>query len=380
MKTKIVLLFILISFKAISQEKENPAFELNIGYTVEYNMQHKLEFRGVIEALKGFLKTKNSVYKDNPYWIENDIKFYKFPFLDLIDIETFGNRVYKPTLISITQVESHEYIAKVGWFSIDEQMNVDVKVIFNFHVIKTKGKYLIRNILNRNIDNWIEKKYDKITYFYSKGRQIDYKKVEEFNSINRELADFFENEPIEFKYFICESNNELLKIRGFDFEESMFFTNQNGSETFPHDMLIFSGNNSEINKHELVHLYTYLKFKKRNSIIDEGIATFLGGSKGLSYKEHLAKMREHIIINKIDVFQKLFYNSYVLDFDTSLKYTLGAFLCDIALKKYKKEGLNQLLNSGKTNEELISTIETLFDIKKEHFNAFIKSELDSYIF
>lgn len=380
MNIKVILLLILISFSSFSQENENLGTELNVGYTIEYNIQNKADVKEIIRVLKGFIQTKNSTYKDNPYWIKNDNEFYKFPFLDVLDIEEYGNLIYKPTLISITQFETAGYIAKVGWFAVDGYKNVEVRIIFNFHITKIDDKFLIKNILNYNIRNWKKKEVGLITYFYSNDTELDLKKAEEFNNINLELAKFFDSDPITFKYFKCKTNYELLKIRGFDFEETMFFSNQNGSETFPQDQLIFSGNNNEINKHELVHLYTYLIFKNRNSIIDEGIATFLGGSKGYSYKEHLLKVRNHLIDHEIDFFKELFENNYVLDYDTSLKYTLGAFLCDLAIKKYKKTGAQQLLNSGKTNNELIATIERIFNIKKENFNQFIKLELSKYDF
>jgi hypothetical protein len=378
--TKKILIFLIISFSVFSQEKENSVTELNVGYTVEYNIEHKADVKEIIQVLKGFIKTKNSVYKDNPYWIKNDNEFYKFPFLDVMDIETNGYLKYKPTLISITQVENQDYIAKIGWFSIDDEMNFEIKVIYNFHVVKFDDKYLIKNILNRNILHWKIKKIGKITYYYPEEKILDLKKGNEFDKINSELASYFETEPLSFKYFICKNNHDLLKLRGFDFEETMFFSNQNGSETFPQDLLIFSGNNDEINTHELVHLYTHLMYKNKNSIIDEGIATYLGGSKGFTYKEHLLKLSKHLNNNEIDLYNQLFFHNYVIDYDTSLKYTLGAFLCDLALKKKNKDGLKTLLNSGKSNEELIQTIEKLFEIKKENFNQFIKFELEKFPF
>jgi len=110
------------------------------------------------------------------------------------------------------------------------------------------------------------------------------------------------------------------------------FFNQNGSIAFPDDRLIFSGNNNEINTHELVHLYLTEKFKNLNPYMNEGVASLFGGSKGLEYKDHLHKLKTHLISNEIDIYQEYFFGNYVIDFDTSLRYTLSAFICELTLK------------------------------------------------
>jgi hypothetical protein len=48
------------------------------------------------------------------------------------------------------------------------------------------------------------------------------------------------------------------------------------------------------------------------------------------------------------------------------------------LKKYGKEGLLRLMNSGKKDEDLLLTIEKVFKIKRENFDSFIKKELLNY--
>ena len=169
-----------------------------------------------------------------------------------------------------------------------------------------------------------------------------------------------------------------MKLRGFDYEDSMFLNNQKGGEAFSSHKLIFSGNNSEYYPHELVHLYTHKYFKNVNSTINEGLATYLGGSKELDYLKHIGILKEYLAINKIDLFEYLFDDEKkytIIGNVSSIRYSAGALLCAIA---DKKNVLNQLLDSGKSNEELILTIENLFDIDRKDFNSFINEKLSEY--
>jgi hypothetical protein len=358
--------------------------QIFINPSVIVSNEFKSDYEKIIKTLNGFQKTKNNDFYKNSYWIETDTLFIKYPLIEIFNIEnTFkGKYKYKPTLLSLTKVEGFEtkINAKIAWIGSESNEFSSLRIIYNLELIKYKESFKIQNVLSTNVKNWKKAKIGDVQYYYYPDFDFDEKKAAIFNAFNTEIALFFETNPIEFKYFLCKDVCHFMKIRGYDFEESMFFSNQNGAEAMPYERLIFSGNDSEINKHELVHLYTYIKHKNKNSIIDEGVATYFGGSKGLTYTEHLRKLKNHLRDNKIDIYNELFYKNYVLDDLTSLKYTVGAFLCDLAMKKGGKSGLFKLLNSGKSNDELIQTIENLFNLKKENFNIFIKNELENYNF
>ena len=382
MINKFSFIFLFLFFSCNSQERDK--ISLNINNSVEYNLSSKYEFKKIISTLKEFVNTKNTIFKNNPNWVKYNDKFFSYPFLDIINIEYVNGKIeYKPTLLSITKT-NHEntYIVKLGWFKVNkEEEEISLRFIYNLLAIKdNNGVFLLKNILEFNTKKWSIIEIGDIKFYINPEHKFDENNALKFNSINEELSHFFEIDKIKFTYFLCNTNFMLMKALGYDFEETMYFSNQNGSITYPNDNLIFSGNKSEINKHELVHLYTYKKFKNKHKIIDEGIATFLGGSKGLSYEDHLFKLKKHIEFNSINLHDELFKNNYVLDEDTSLMYTLGAFLCDLTIKKGGKKLLFELLDSGNTNEDLINNIKRIFNIKDNDINRFLINELNNYDF
>lgn len=349
--------------------------KLQVNPSVIFTEDNIQENKKIIEALERFLTTKNNDYSDNYYWMNNDHTFFHYPFLEIYQIE---NDLYTPTLLSLTKNNNKEISVKIGWFGNEDNFS-NLKIIYNILAVKIGEEYKFKNSLVRNTEKWNEIKIGDIFYKYYPDFNFSEKKAIEFNDFNKEIADFFSVDIIKFKYFISKTVNHFMKIRGYDFETTMFLDNQNGAETFPHDNLIFSGNNSEINRHELVHLYTYWNFKNINPIISEGISTYLGGSKGLKYHVHLKKLKDHISNkNNLDLYDKMFNSNYILDEETSLMYTIGALLCDLSYKKGGEKVLFQLMNSGKSNDELISTLTKIFNFEKDNFNTFITNEIENY--
>ncbi|TXE16359.1 hypothetical protein ES731_14220 [Psychroflexus gondwanensis] len=374
------LLFLLM----LSSSTHNKSDELEdnaliIQNTVEYNFKNKHDLESIIHALEGFLNTKNDSYLSNEFWIENDNSFYKYPFFEISNLENFGGMILKPSLLSVTQINSEHFICKLGWFYNNEKSR-SLQYIYNVSVVKKNETFLLKNILEYNIKDWEKKEIKRVTYWTDNSHKINIEKADEFNDINNKLSTFFQSDVISFNYVLCNSNNELMRLIGYDFESSMFFSNQNGSIAFPDDRLIFSGNNNEINTHELVHLYLTEKFKNLNPYMNEGVASLFGGSKGLEYKDHLHKLKTHLISNEIDIYQEYFFGNYVIDFDTSLRYTLSAFICELTLKKFGKDKLFELINCGKSNYDIINYIKKYFEVNPNDFNDFIKYELENYDF
>lgn len=374
------LLNFLTSCNSKDDKKVND-LKLQINPSVIYSEKNISEDKKIIRTLEKFLNSKNEDYSHNNYWIKKDNRYFHYPFLEIYQIENNAldkNNSYTPTLLSITRTANEEINVKIGWFANQGDFSI-MNIIYNILAVKIDNEYKFKNILSQNTKDWKEVKIGNILYTYYPDFIFSKERARKFNYTNNRLADFFSADTISFKYFISKDVNQFMRIRGYDFETTMFMDNQNGAETFPHDNLIFSGNNSEINIHELIHLYTYWNFKNIHPIINEGISTYLGGSKGLKYQVHLKKLKKHLANrNNIDLYDQLFNLNYVLDEETSLRYTLGAFLCDLAYNKGGKTVLFKLMNSGKSNKELMNTLKEIFDLEKDNFNTFIIDKIENY--
>lgn len=382
------LVFLFISCSQVPNEKKNkestPVLVVNSG--VEMTATNKADYKKIIEALRKFLIKKDKGASNNPYWIKSEKDFFYYPYQIIYKIEenTHNRSLYSPTLLALTRVGKDKVIVKIGWFETIRGVFSNVKIIYNILAIRKGGRFKFKNILAYNIRNWKQVQIGNIHYYYYPQHDFDKNKAQEFSLFNKQMGEFFQTPSLSFSYFLSKNTRQSMHILGYFFSPIMFYQSQIGGRSSVHDKLIFSGNNSEIYKHELIHLYLYNCFSIShggngyNRIIEEGVCTYLGGAQGLNYQEHLAKLKKHLQNYEVDIYEKLFNSHYVLDEHTSLLYIGGAFICDMALQKYGKKGLLSLLNSGESTEELIQAIEQLFNIERENFNSWFKTKLTNY--
>ena len=375
---KILLLFPLILLTNCTQKKK---IESEKTFAVDYGIQafSKLHKENDL-IITTFKKCFNSnTYLDYAqYWQESDTLIFKRPFDDLwLSIEDYYP-AYTPTIVSIQKKEKDKYLVKIAVMGNPEQFN-SLHAIYNFYAIRdNEDIFKFKNVINDNLKLWNTKTIDNIKYIYPPQNTLNNNEIKKQIEFENNLITKFDFDKINYTYISCNSVYEFMKLRGFDYENSMFLNNQKGGVAFTNSQLIFSGNNSEFYPHELVHLYTYKYFKNINSTINEGFATYLGGSMELDYLSHIKILKDYLKTSKIDLFEYLFDDEKkftIIGNISSIKYSAGALLCDLA---DKQNVLNQLLDCGKTDEELILAIESLFDINRKDFNSFIDKKLIDY--
>lgn len=375
---KYFFLFTIILLTNCTQKKK---IEPQKKFAVDYALQTFSEFHKENDTIiKTFEKCINSskLNEYSQYWRESDTLIFKYAYDDLwFEIADYYP-TYIPTIMSIQEKTKNKYLVKIAVMGSPEGFN-SLNSIYNFYAFREKeGNFKFENVITENLNEWNTSIIENIKYIYPPKKELNQTEIKKQIEFENNLISKFDFNKINYTYISCNSVYDYMKLRGFDYEDSMFLNNQKGGEAFSDQRLIFSGNNSEYHPHELVHLYTHKYFKNINSTINEGLATYLGGSKELDYLKHIRILKEYLAINKINLFEYLFDDEKkytIIGNVSSIRYSVGALLCDLA---DKKKVLNQLLDTGKSNEELISTIENLFDINRKDFNTFINEKLIEY--
>lgn len=383
MKLFYCLILVFISnYGCNSQDKNKTELNLLVG-NIEKNKTNYDIYENIVNILEVFLKEKNNFVLTANHKFNKD-SIYTYPFKSLYNIEnSLGDGyILTPSLMSLIKTEDNKYIAKISWSSyIEEIKGVYIYEIMNFLIdYQDSDKIDIYNITSYNIKDWKTNIFNEIKYFYENTHNFNTKEAGRMSNFNSSLTDFFDTDLIQFRYIICKNYETLKKIQGYDFTPSMFRSTNIGGEAFLEDNLIFTGNNSEYYPHELVHLYVYKLFGNTNRILNEGIATYLGGAIDLSYSEQLKKIKDYIKNNPSTNFYKnTFDNYYNIDYNTSFMYVGGAFICNVIIKEYGKEKLFEIMKSSKTNEELDFSLKKLFNVKTDtEMDNFLKQKLEEY--
>lgn len=358
-KSGIILFFFSILFFSCNQKNDHAKYENSTTFITEETksvtsenypqivLSHHIKKDTlnikIVEELQEFLEIKNNNQRSFKYWKKDDFEKYMFPYYDLVNIE-FSNRsegfYYKPTILEIIPLENlDERLVKIAF--IGGENGRYLKAIYN--IIVDISDFKFKRVLDYNTRNWKTYSVGNINYIISPLKSFNRKAAINFNEFNDKLSVLFDISPKEIDYYSCINPIELFKIKGFDYIQNMYMAKTGGLNEITSN-IIFSGNNSESYHHELVHSYLEPKYFKtiyNLQVFSEGLATFLGGSNNKSYLELREELK--IMLNKNENLKLANYLDpyYNTQEENQLSYTIGAILCERAIRiKGQKDFLN----------------------------------------
>lgn len=192
--------------------------------------------------------------------------------------------------------------------------------------------------------DWFRTQVGSITYISSPNREFSMDEAKAQNQFAKKLSKFFNVPELPITYISCTNPDEIFTVKGFDYNFQMFRHSTAGFADF--NNILYAGNNRDIYSHEVVHLYvTKATNGKLNSLLNEGLATYLAGSSEICYTDHRANLLAYLNENPtFDFSQHLAaYNDFYIYEDTSVPYTIGALICELAFSKGGKELLMKVV-------------------------------------
>jgi hypothetical protein len=370
MKIALYLLILFSTLSCKSQVEKTDSFILSISPTID---RENLENKKIISVMENFLKSKNISLSENEFWLESDFEKYTYPYKDIFRIE-YGNRTnndYKPTLMELVDLDNAQKLVKIGFVGFNPNTNESlIRGIYNIIALKSNNKWKLKRAIDYQTKNWLTLKENSITYLMPKDKIANKSEILKQSKNIENICLFFNTAPIDITYYSCSNPKQVFEVKGFDYLPNMYFSKTGGMADYGN--IIYSGNNSEFYTHEIVHIYTKKLFPKISNLLDEGIATYIGGSGTYDYSWHRRKMAKYLDTSKLDLGEHLNpYERLYIENETPIPYMIGALICERTYRIYGKEKLFDLLNS---ENDLIETLDE-YGLTKKNITTELKKEL-----
>jgi hypothetical protein len=328
--------------------------------------------REITDLFENYLNSKPDSIYDNPYW--NTYEKKKLKQFDVLQNE-FQPSLYMGFPVHILSINTYGenlHRIKVQFSYCQDDGTPYVLCIANYYIKRENGTLKLYNALYINREEWSHTKYGIIDYYYPKYHQFNRGKAKELIDFIDEISKNFKVSSQAFEYYFANNFEEIQNLKGLDYWYGM------GGKLKPTGSAdvsgIFSSGKGENDFHEAFHVIVDTKYTNKHLWTGEGIATFLGGSRGKSLDWHLKRtydfLEEH---PEIDLNNLL--DLRTIDEFMDYRYAFGGF---IAKKIYQKGGwemLRNFMNSGITNEDYYNAIKQFLGVSRKNLNSYLRKEI-----
>ncbi len=238
------------------------------------------------EVLEGYLNSNpGSKLSSEEYWSQFDQEHYP----DVVDLSQNSLfqfepnellRFFQPLVLKAGNVRDHFEIQVMFHHPSDakQENSMSPFAILTYYLVQEEGGWKLTNPLRFRSSNWNTKRIGSITYHFPPDHHFNPQQGRQSTFFCKTLCDRLKTDIPEIQYYICNSGDQLGWLLGFDF----FFAGYTTGKAFISCNLLFSGMGSEYYPHEMAHLCAR---QSKNKFIDEGIATYFGGTGNMSYLE-----------------------------------------------------------------------------------------------
>lgn len=329
----------------------------------------------IIELWTAYLQSGEYKNPKTTYW---DTTQYRYPdyFLWPVSIKNLKNRKPKVqcTLLGIFPVENDHYALKTSLSSIGAEGQIVLEAILSVYAKKVNGKYLLVNSSQYHQQVWNKVQVGKINYYVHPEHDFDQQQADEMNAFNQKMAKLFDIPALSFDYFVSNYSREIVRLWGYDYMAKIYIPGQTGGVADIGNGIVYAGNNSEYYPHELVHLYTIEVYPDDFHFwLNEGFATFMGGSGGHDLDWHIEKLREYIIENPDFEISFETLKGYIPNglHSTEFRYVIGGVICKQVYQTKGMVALMEGLETVRTDDGLYQFIEDKLNVKRADFSKYI---------
>jgi hypothetical protein len=226
------------------------------------------------------------------------------------------------------------------------------------YAIREEGRWVLGGALPRLTRDWRRVDVGPVAYVIHPGMSFDVERAARAVEFARSLAiNLSVPEIEEVMYVLAPSPEELHRVMGVDWT----FGAQGHGYALPWNHLILSGDPEfgEDNRHELAHLLLgpILAERQCHPIVNEGLATWVGGTVGRTYEETLREYAQFLQKNPHVALDSVLEGTGV---DVGW-YPAGAVLVKMVHEAGGWPAVRRLISAGRSNEDLRTALAELLN-------------------
>ncbi|MEZ0611435.1 hypothetical protein ACAW74_23185 [Fibrella sp. WM1] len=343
------------------------------------------DIRQAVTLWTTYLRSRPDSLYDNPYWNDAE-KQAAAAFggrFDLLERE-FEPTLYRGYPVQILSVVNYNGLYQIkSLFGGNNPKGRSPNLVAITNVYARPGTadatapWQLYNALPINRDKlWQGLRVGYVQYYFPRYHVFDKRKALQLNDFIEQLCRDFSVPPQAIEYYLADTAEELRQLRGIDYEATLSGASKPTGRAV--DNRVFCSGLGEFYPHEVVHVLLNPHFPNQHPWVVEGVATWLGGSRGQPLSWHLHRtatyLTQHPELNLANLLTLRNLDEY-----TDYRYALGGLLCQLIHEKGDYPLLKQVMNAGRTDAVLYQAIDTYLGVPRPQLNTYLREKLRAYL-
>jgi len=221
--------------------------------------------------------------------------------------------------------------------------------------------FRLSGALPRLTREWEQRTSGHVTFWYAPGQKPNPARISHASAFVDSVATLFQVPPPKhLDMYLGRSREEVERARGLDFFPAASADRGLGGGAISTGM-VFVGNPAlgETYLHELAHAVLSPTVPTRNGLFNEGVATWLGGSRGRTPREVYARLRQIQIARPALTFGQVLSRDIpdaAAEEMTDAYYATGALVVDAVYRRAGLSGLRALAQLNNDPSTLLAAL------------------------
>ena len=216
------------------------------------------------------------------------------------DLTSEAYQGFPATIVSVASDGPGDsvYVVRVLYASADStRQRISPLALQRLYAVREPGapfRFRLSGALPRLTREWEQRTSGRVTFWYAPGQHPNPAKISHASSFVDSVATLFQiPPPNHLDMYLGRSLEEVQRARGLDFFPAASADRGRGGGAISTGIVLV-GNPAlgEEYLHELAHAVLTPTVPTRNGLFNEGVATWLGGSRGRTPREVYARLRQ----------------------------------------------------------------------------------------
>ena len=257
------------------------------------------------------------------------------------------------------------YVVRVLYASADSTgQRISPLALQRLFAVRESGapfSFRLSGALPRLTREWEQRTSGHVTFWYAPGQKPNPARISHASAFVDSVATLFQVPPPKhLDMYLGRSREEVERARGLDFFPAASADRGLGGGAISTGM-VFVGNPAlgETYLHELAHAVLSPTVLTRNGLFNEGVATWLGGSRGRTPREVYARLRQIQIARPALTFGQVLSRDIpdaAAEEMTDAYYATGALVVDAVYRRAGLSGLRALAQLNNDPSTLLAAL------------------------